>query len=49
MTGVSTFADVLSHATQQGADTVIDFGAGDQIVLQNVVKANLAAADFHFV
>jgi len=45
---VTNFDAVLSHATQQGADTLLDFGNGDQLLLRNVVKANLAADDFHF-
>ena len=36
-------ADIQSHATQQGANTVINFGNGDIITLQNVVLANLVA------
>jgi Ca2+-binding RTX toxin-like protein len=46
---VTSFADVLSHATQVGADTVIDFGGGDQLVLQNVLKSGLVADDFRFI
>lgn len=44
--GISTFADVLAHATQVGADTVIDLGGGDMITLQNVLKTSLVAGDF---
>ena len=40
-------ADVLARTTQHGADTVIDFGGGDSITLQNVVKASLSAGDFN--
>ncbi|HKA74477.1 MAG TPA: calcium-binding protein, partial [Xanthobacteraceae bacterium] len=47
--GLTTFNDLVSHATQQGTDTLIDFGAGDQLLLHNVLKTNLTAADFHFV
>src|SRR5262249_23959399 len=46
--GVDNFAAVLSHATQQGTDVLLDFGGGDQLVLQNVVLATLAADDFRF-
>ena len=35
-------------ATQLGADTVFDFGAGNTITLQNVAKTNLVADDFVF-
>ena len=37
-----------SHATQQGSNTLIDFGSGNTITLQNVTLANLVAADFVF-
>jgi glucose/arabinose dehydrogenase len=47
-TTIQTFADVLSRATQSGADTVIDFGNGDIITLQNVSKDNLSTDDFVF-
>jgi Ca2+-binding RTX toxin-like protein len=43
---VENFADVLSFATQVGADTVINFGSGDQITLHNVLRSDLAADDF---
>ena len=45
---IHTLNDVLAVATQSGANTFIDFGGGDTITLQNVLKANLAAADFLF-
>jgi Ca2+-binding RTX toxin-like protein len=48
-TNITSFADVLTHASQVGADTVIDFGNGDQIVLQNVLKSSLVADDFRFI
>ena len=44
--GIASFADVLSHATQVDADTVIDFGGGDTLTLRNVVRGNLSADDF---
>jgi hypothetical protein len=34
---------------QQGADALIDFEAGDQLLLQNVLKSSLVADDFRFV
>ncbi|MFL4967590.1 MAG: calcium-binding protein [Xanthobacteraceae bacterium] len=46
---ITSFTDVLSHATQVGADTVIDFGGGDQLVLQNVLRSSLVADDFRFI
>src|SRR5262249_25877775 len=42
LTNVSSVYDLsslLGHATQAGADTVIDFGNGDTITLQNVTKS----------
>ncbi|MCH8617480.1 hypothetical protein LZ016_15385 [Sphingomonas sp. SM33] len=46
--GCHSLADVLSHASQSGADVVLKFGAKDQIVLQDVTLASLAADDFSF-
>jgi hypothetical protein len=46
--GYRSFAEVMSHAFQSGADVVLKFGAKDQIVLQNVTLASLAADDFSF-
>ena len=43
---VHTLADVLAHANQAGGNTVIDFGNGDTLTLQNVVKTNLSVDDF---
>ena len=43
-----TFAEVIAAATQSGADTVIDFGGGDVITLENVSLASLHADDFLF-
>ena len=45
--GIFSLADIQSHATQQGANTVINFGNGI-ITLQNVVLANLVAGNFIF-
>jgi hypothetical protein len=42
-TNIHTLADVLSHATQQGADTVLDFGNGDTLTLAGVSQASLTA------
>ena len=43
-----TFAEVIAAATQSGADTVIDFGGGDVITLENTTLAALHADDFLF-
>ena len=43
---IGSLADVLSHATQVNADTVIDFGGGDTLTLRNVVRASLSGDDF---
>jgi Ca2+-binding RTX toxin-like protein len=45
---VRSLNHVLARATQQGADTVIDFGNGDTLTLSNVNRANLVADDFIF-
>lgn len=44
--GVSTLADIQTLATQQGSNTVINFGNGDTLTLLNVTLSNLTAADF---
>ncbi|MBR0871112.1 hypothetical protein JQ633_12135 [Bradyrhizobium tropiciagri] len=38
--------DVFTHATQTGADTVIDLGGGSSLTLQNVQKFALTSDDF---
>ena len=45
-TSITSFAQVLSLATQVGEDTVIDFGGGDVLTLANVLKNSLAEEDF---
>jgi hemolysin type calcium-binding protein len=45
-TGITSFAQVLSLATQVDQNTVIDFGGGDVITLANVLKDSLAEEDF---
>ncbi|WP_407117244.1 VCBS domain-containing protein [Bradyrhizobium sp. LMG 9283] len=44
--GISTLADIQALATQQGPNTVIDFGNGDTLTLLNGTLSNLTAADF---
>jgi Ca2+-binding RTX toxin-like protein len=46
--GIHDLNAVLALATQSGADTVIDFGGGHIITLQNVTKTDLNADDFIF-
>ena len=48
MSSVHTLADILARATQSGADTVINFGGGDVLTLQNVTIGNLVSSDFVF-
>lgn len=43
---LDSFGELLSNAVQSGADVVIALGGGDEIVLQNVTLASLAATDF---
>jgi Ca2+-binding RTX toxin-like protein len=43
-----TFAEVIAAASQVGAHTVIDFGAGQTLTLQNVNLASLTSGDFLF-
>jgi Ca2+-binding RTX toxin-like protein len=44
--GVTTFADLLTHMSQVGADVLIDLDAQNQITLQHVMLAQLNAGDF---
>lgn len=45
VSGVNSFADVLAVASQQGAHTVLDFGGGNTITLENVSVASLHQDD----
>ncbi|WP_371259555.1 beta strand repeat-containing protein [Bradyrhizobium sp. URHD0069] len=46
--GVLGLSDIVSHAAQQGSDTVITFSPGNSISLQNVTLGSLVASDFIF-
>ena len=46
VSGLSGFTDVQNAATQLGADTLIDFGGGDQITLVGVDVNTLNPDDF---
>jgi Ca2+-binding RTX toxin-like protein len=46
--GIASFTDVMSHATQSGANVVLDLSFGDLITLNNVTIAQLHADDFMF-
>jgi hypothetical protein len=48
VTGVHSLADVMSRATQSGADTIITFGPGNSLTLQNVAPGDLVENDFIF-
>lgn len=43
-----TFAEVITAATQTGADIVFDFGGGQTLTLQNTNLASLTSNDFFF-
>lgn len=43
-----SFAEIVAAATQNGANTVIAFGAGQSLTLQNIALADLDADDFVF-
>jgi len=45
----SSFASVLAHTAQFGANAVITLDANDSVTLQNVKVGSLQASDFHFV
>jgi len=44
--GFTNFSQVQSHLTQVGADTRIDLGGGDGLVLRGVQASSLTAANF---
>jgi Ca2+-binding RTX toxin-like protein len=44
--GVSTFSDVLAHASQVGANTVLNFGPGETLIFQNVALSSLSSGEF---
>jgi Ca2+-binding RTX toxin-like protein len=46
--GISSFAQAMSFASQDGANTVFDFGGGNRLILLNVSMAELVAGDFAF-
>ncbi|WP_212333476.1 hypothetical protein [Bradyrhizobium manausense] len=48
MPGIFFLSDIQSRATQQGNDTLIDFGAVGGVMLKNVVATSLGAGDFIF-
>lgn len=43
-----SFAEIVAAAAQNGANTVIAFGAGQSLTLQNIALADLDADDFVF-
>jgi hypothetical protein len=45
---VHSLADILALTTQNGPNTVISFGGGNTITLQNVTLSNLSDDDFIF-
>jgi Ca2+-binding RTX toxin-like protein len=47
-TDLTSFADVLAHATSDGSSTVITYHAGDTLTLNGVTTAQLTAGDFIF-
>ena len=47
-TSIHNLADVLALATQSGANTIINFGGGNTLTLQNVTKTDLISGDFVF-
>ena len=47
-TGFTTFAQVQAVASASGASTIINFGAGNKMVLHNFALGNLDASDIIF-
>ena len=48
ISGVSSYADVLSHLSQVGSNAVLSFGVGETLTFQNVSSSNSSSADFQF-
>ena len=48
ITGVSTYSDILAHASQVGADTVLNFGTNEQVIFHSTSLSSLTSADFQF-
>jgi hypothetical protein len=48
-TGVDTATEALSRATQQGADVMIDLGAGNSVKLTGVMLDDLRVSNFEVV
>lgn len=46
--GISSFAEVQSHASQDGADVVLDLGGGDVLTIAHTDLADLKIGDFLF-
>ncbi|AQR61207.1 hypothetical protein BZG35_05725 [Brevundimonas sp. LM2] len=44
--GYSTFAEIKSHMTQAGSDVLIKHDNGDQVLIKDMVVANLSASNF---
>ncbi|MEP1207659.1 MAG: PA14 domain-containing protein [Rhizobiaceae bacterium] len=49
VTGINSFADVLSMATDDGTDTTITVDNDNSIELRNVLTSELSADDFRFL
>ena len=47
-TSITSLSLALSYASQQGANTVFNFGGGNTLTLSNVTLGNLIADDFVF-
>jgi len=46
--GIHSFAELLAHASQVGADVTLNFGPGEHLVLESVQLASLDMGDFLF-
>ena len=44
--GIGSAADALARSTASGADTLIDLGAGNSVLLVGFARGSLAADDF---
>jgi hypothetical protein len=46
--GISSYSDVLAHATQVGSDAVLNFGTNEEVIFHNTSLSSLTSTDFQF-
>jgi len=48
LAGINNFNDVKDFMYRDGGDTVLDFGSGDTLVIENILPRDLISSDFIF-